>query len=66
MLFVHAEDDPIVPTWLGRAAYTKVPWPKDFVTFPGQEHIWPYLSPKDPHFDFVIKTTLDFLRHTSG
>lgn len=64
LLFVHAEDDPTVPTWMGRSAYRAVPWPKAFLTLPGKEHIWAYLNPNDPNFATVRDTTTDFLRWT--
>ena len=64
MLFVHADQDPIVPTWTGRSAYARVPWPKAFLTLPGAEHIPPYLSAESPQFDLVATGTTDFLRWT--
>lgn len=62
LLFVHAEKDPVVSTWSGRAAFKAVPWPKAFLTLPGSEHVACYLSPGDPHFATVTKATTDFLR----
>ncbi len=64
MLFVHADQDPIVPTWTGRSAYARVPWPKAFLTLPGAEHIPPYLSADSPQFDLVVTASTDFLRST--
>ena len=61
MLFVHAEQDPIVPTWTGRSAYARVPWPKAFLALPGGEHIAPYLSVDSPQFELVLTATTDFL-----
>jgi len=62
ILFVHAADDPVVPTFTGRLAYAAVPWPKAFLTLPSREHTDPYLNPSDPQFDTVVAATTDFLR----
>jgi hypothetical protein len=40
-----------------------VPWPKWFLTLPGQDH-GAYLSPGRPDFDRVLAAVTDFLRWT--
>jgi pimeloyl-ACP methyl ester carboxylesterase len=63
MLFVHGAADPTVPYATGRSTYDRVPWPKAFLTLPGQDH-GSYLSPGRPGFDQVLAGVTDFLRWT--
>jgi fermentation-respiration switch protein FrsA (DUF1100 family) len=62
LLFVHGEQDPLVSYGSGQEAYGKVPWPKAFLSLPGENHADPYLDPTDPGFDVVATITTDFLR----
>jgi fermentation-respiration switch protein FrsA (DUF1100 family) len=64
LLFVHGDTDPVTPYGLARAAYARAPWPKAFLTMPGQGHIDPYVLPDAPAFAGVAATTTDFLRWT--
>ena len=63
VLFVHGDADPIVPVGQARRSYAALPWPKGFLTLPGQGH-GAYLGPGQPGFDVVLATTTDFLRWT--
>lgn len=63
MLFVHGGADPTVPAATGRAAYDRVPWPKAFLTLPGQGH-GEYLTPGRPGFDQAMAAMIEFLRWT--
>jgi fermentation-respiration switch protein FrsA (DUF1100 family) len=62
LLFVHGERDPLVSYTSGKDVYNKAPWPKAFLTMPGENHGDPYLTPSDPAFAVVATTTTDFLR----
>jgi dienelactone hydrolase len=62
VLFVHGEDDTVVPYDYGRATYGLVPWPKAFLTVVGGGHA-EYLS-GGPANAAVSQTVLDFLRAT--
>ncbi|HZN71736.1 MAG TPA: chlorophyllase [Micromonosporaceae bacterium] len=64
LLFVHGKQDSTTPYSLGQAAYAKVPWPKAFLTMPGEAHIDPYLKPGDKAFEAVARATIEFLRWT--
>jgi fermentation-respiration switch protein FrsA (DUF1100 family) len=64
MLFVHGDQDTTTPYSMGQVAYAKVPWPKAFLTMPGEAHIDPYLKPGDKAFEAVARATTDFLRWT--
>jgi fermentation-respiration switch protein FrsA (DUF1100 family) len=64
LLFVHGDADPITPYALARAAYARAPWPKAFLTLPGERHADPYLRPDTRAFAAVAATSLDFLRWT--
>jgi pimeloyl-ACP methyl ester carboxylesterase len=64
MLFVHGEDDPLVPIGLGHRTWEAVAWPKGFMTLPGQGHIDPYIRPETSAFPAVAAATTDFLRWT--
>jgi fermentation-respiration switch protein FrsA (DUF1100 family) len=62
LLFVHGDNDPLVSYASGKDAYNKDPWPRAFLTMPGENHGDPYLTPSDPAFKVVATTTTDFLR----
>jgi fermentation-respiration switch protein FrsA (DUF1100 family) len=62
LLFVHGANDPLVSLASGKEAYDKAPWPKAFLTLPGQDHAEPYLDQASPSWDVVAETTTDFLR----
>jgi acetyl esterase/lipase len=62
ILFVHGTKDPTVLYSLGQHAYTTDPWPKAFLTLPGETHLDPYTNPNDSALATVIATTTDFLR----
>lgn len=61
VLFVHGEDDPVVPYRHGRTAYDLVPWPKAFLTVIDAGHA-DYLNRGSPANGAVTATVLDFLR----
>jgi dienelactone hydrolase len=60
-LFLHGDQDPVVPISAGRAAYEAVPWPKRFVTMPGQGH-GQFLNPGDRDYARSCELILAFLR----
>jgi fermentation-respiration switch protein FrsA (DUF1100 family) len=62
LLFVHGNDDPLVPYSSGRSTYDKVPWAKAFLTVDGGDHTKPYLNEYTNAFTTVAATTTDFLR----
>ncbi|NUT22099.1 MAG: chlorophyllase [Hamadaea sp.] len=62
LLFVHADDDPVVPAYTDRAVFDAVPWPRAFLRLSGDGHSAPFVSRRDPHFSVVVSTTVDFLR----
>jgi len=64
LLFVHGDADPVTPYGLAKAAYARAPWPKAFLTMPGEGHTDPYLRPDAQGFAAVSATTVDFLRWT--
>lgn len=66
LLFVHADDDPIVPYRAGRAAHDGVPWPKAFVTLVSAGHIEPYFGGAAPAAEVVNDVTTGFLRWVLG
>jgi predicted dienelactone hydrolase len=63
VLFVHGDNDTVVPYDYGRTAYSQVPWPKAFLTVLGAGHA-DYLSAGAPAAAAVTATVLDFLRAT--
>ncbi|MEV1285654.1 alpha/beta hydrolase [Micromonospora sp. NPDC049679] len=63
MLFVHGGADPTVKLATARSAYDRTPWPKGFLTLPGQRH-GEYMGPGQPGFDQIMATMTDFLRWT--
>jgi dienelactone hydrolase len=62
LLFVHGDRDALTPYSLGRAVYARSPWPKGFLTMPGEGHNDPYLKPSGRAFPAVAAATTDFLR----
>ena len=62
LLFVHGANDPLVSLASSKDAFNKAPWPKAFLTLPGEDHAKPYLDPTNPSWDVVAETTTDFLR----
>jgi dienelactone hydrolase len=64
LLFVHGDADQVVSIELGRAAYTRVAWPKAFLTLPGAGHIPAYLGGESSAAEVVSSVTTDFLRWT--
>lgn len=66
LLFVHADDDPVVSYRAGRAAHGGVPWPKAFVTLVGAGHIEPYFGGTAPAAEVVNDVTTGFLRWVLG
>jgi dienelactone hydrolase len=61
LLFVHGDNDTVVPYARGRAAYDRVPWAKAFLTLRGRGH-GEFLSPNAIGFTQTLDTTTDFLR----
>lgn len=66
LLFVHGDDDPIVPYRAGRAAHDGAPRPKAFVTLVGAGHIEPYFGGAAPAAEVVNDVTTGFLRWVLG
>jgi fermentation-respiration switch protein FrsA (DUF1100 family) len=66
MLFVHGDEDRLVPIRLGQAAYGEFVWPKAFVTVAGGDHLDPYLEADSPSFADVVASTVGFLDVVSG
>ncbi|NMO54731.1 alpha/beta hydrolase [Actinoplanes sp. TBRC 11911] len=65
-LFLHGDDDPVVPIAAGRAAYEQVPWPtKRFVTIRHEGH-GQYLHPDNPAYGRTQAMILEFLRAEVG
>jgi fermentation-respiration switch protein FrsA (DUF1100 family) len=64
LLFVHGDADTTTPYNLARATYQAVPktWKSAFLTFPGGDHINPYLNPATSDYAAMRATTTDFLR----
>ncbi|BCY08525.1 dienelactone hydrolase family protein [Actinoplanes sp. L3-i22] len=60
MLFLHGDEDPVVPIEAGRAAYDAVPWPKTFIPVHGAGH-GQYLNPGHPDYPATSARILDFL-----
>jgi predicted dienelactone hydrolase len=60
-LFLHGDDDPVVPIAAGRAAYDEVPWPtKRFVTIRHEGH-GQYLHPDNASYRRTQAMILEFL-----
>lgn len=62
LLFVHAQQDPVIPYDSARSAYQAIAWPKAFLTLPGGQHSSPFTSAEDKQFPLVAEVTLEFLR----
>jgi fermentation-respiration switch protein FrsA (DUF1100 family) len=64
LLFVHGDADNTTPYNLARVTYQAIPktWKSAFLTFPGGDHINPYLNPATPDYAAMRATTTDFLR----
>ena len=62
LLFIHGDEDDVVPYDSGRAAFEKAAWPKAFVTLLGSGHVDPYFGGRDPDARVVQSTTVHFLR----
>jgi predicted dienelactone hydrolase len=60
VLFLHGDRDRVVPIGAGRAAYAALPWPKTFITIPGEAH-GQYLNPGDPGYPRASALILRFL-----
>ncbi|MGD8370899.1 MAG: alpha/beta hydrolase [Syntrophobacterales bacterium] len=54
ILFIHGNDDKIVPIRLGRQLYEAAPNPKEFVTLPGAGHNDTYFIGGKEYFDKVV------------
>jgi dienelactone hydrolase len=60
ILFLHGDEDDVVPIRAGRAAYEAVPWPKQFVTIRGAGH-GQFLNPGHPDYLSASGRILRFL-----
>lgn len=60
VLFLHGDQDPVVPIEAGREAYGAVPWPKQFVRVRGAGH-GQYLNPGHPDYPAVSARIQAFL-----
>ncbi|MFG1602750.1 alpha/beta hydrolase family protein [Actinoplanes sp. NPDC049265] len=65
LLFVHADNDKVIPIADGRAAYAQAPWPKKFVVLPGATHA-AFMHPGEPGYTAMDRTVTAFLRQTLG
>jgi dienelactone hydrolase len=63
LLFVHADNDKVIPIADGRAAYAQAPWPKKFVVLPGATHA-AFMHPGKPGYTAMDRTVTAFLRQT--
>lgn len=63
VLFIHGDADEVVPYATGRSAYTRLTWPKAFLTVLGGGHS-EFLEASAPAFTPVVATITDFLRST--
>ena len=62
LLFIHGDEDDVVPYDSGRAAFEEAAWPKAFVTLLGSGHVDPYFGGPDPDARVVQHATAHFLR----
>ncbi|WP_436534742.1 alpha/beta hydrolase family protein [Actinoplanes sp. HUAS TT8] len=60
ILFLHGDEDPVVPIEAGRAAFDAVPWPKQFIPVRGAGH-GQYLNPGHPDYPATSARILEFL-----
>ena len=63
VLFVHGDNDASVAYSTGQSAYTRLSWPKAFLTVVGGDHS-DYLLATGAGFEPTVKTITDFLRAT--
>ena len=63
LLFLHADNDKVIPIADGRAAYAEAPWPKRFVVLPGATHA-AFMRPDKPGYAAMDRTVTAFLRRT--
>ena len=61
LLFVHGDQDHLIPIALDRRTYQSAPWPKAFLTLKGEGHVDPFLRESDPGFAITAAVTTDFL-----
>ncbi|GID65313.1 hypothetical protein Acy02nite_31940 [Actinoplanes cyaneus] len=61
LLFLHGDEDPVVPIEAGRAAFDAVPWPKTFIVLHGAGH-GQYLNRGHPDYPATSDRILRFLR----
>ena len=61
LLFVHGDQDHLIPIALDRRTFDAAPWPKAFLTLKREGHIDPYLKESDPGFTITAAATTDFL-----
>lgn len=62
LLFVHGDQDHLIPIILDRHTYDAAPWPKAFLTLRGEGHLDPFLKEADPGFAITAAATTGFLR----
>lgn len=60
-LFIHGDQDTVVPYRMGRRAYDEITWPKAFLTMVGQGHT-DYLSPSGATYPQSRDTIVDWMR----
>ena len=63
LLFLHADNDEVIPIGDGRAAYDQTPWPKTFVVLPGATHA-AFMRPDKPGYADMDREVTTFLRRT--
>jgi fermentation-respiration switch protein FrsA (DUF1100 family) len=61
VLFVHGDNDKVVTYATGRAVYTRLTWPKAFLTIVGGDHVAPVVGGEATSAS--ARTMLDFLRY---
>jgi fermentation-respiration switch protein FrsA (DUF1100 family) len=64
LLFIHGDDDAVVPYESGRDAYEDATGPKAFITLAGADHTGPFFDDAGTHGAVVSATTIAFLRWT--
>lgn len=62
ILFVHGDDDRLVPYASGRLAFDTDPWPKAFLTIAGGDHLQPYLTAGSADANRVADAAVEFVR----
>lgn len=63
LLFLHADNDKVIPIADGRAAFAQAPWPKSFVVLPGATHA-AFMRPGKPGYADMDREVTTFLRRT--